>query len=153
MKFTQFAKNPKKTWELLNELTSKSKYKNNSDIPFIISNDNKIDTPQDIAAELNSFFVTAVQFIADSVPVTNTSPDYFLPDPVTAIPDFDLGNISPTHVEIIKSLQSKSSLDIDGISLKLLKFIGPAICSPLAHIFNLSFESGIFPTKLKKKIK
>ncbi len=45
MKFAQFAKNPKKTWELLNELTSKSKYKNNSDFPFIISNDNKIDTP------------------------------------------------------------------------------------------------------------
>ncbi len=27
MKFAQFAKNPKKTWELLNELTSKSKSK------------------------------------------------------------------------------------------------------------------------------
>jgi hypothetical protein len=34
MKFSQFAKNPKKMWELLNELTSKNKSKSNSNIPF-----------------------------------------------------------------------------------------------------------------------
>jgi hypothetical protein len=40
-------------------------------------------------------------------------------------------------------------LDINGISLKLLKFINTAISIPLAHIFNLSFVNGIFPRKLK----
>jgi hypothetical protein len=150
MKFSQFAKNPKKTWELLNELTSKNKSKSNSNIPFIISNGNKIDSPQEIATEFNSFFVNAGQSIVNSVPATDTSPESFLPNPDTETPEFDLGNISPTHIlDIIKSFQNKSSLDIDGISLKLLKFICPTICTPLAHIFNLSFVSGIFPTKLK----
>jgi hypothetical protein len=142
--------NPKKPWELLNELTSKNKSKSNSNIPFIISNGNKIDTPQEIATEFNSFFVNAGQSIVNSVPATDTSPESFLPNPDSETPEFDLGNISPTHIlDIIKSFQNKSSLDIDGISLKLLKFIGPTICTPLAHIFNLSFMSGIFPTKLK----
>jgi hypothetical protein len=40
-------------------------------------------------------------------------------------------------------------LDINGISLKLLKFINSEISTLLAHIFNLSFANGIFPQKLK----
>ncbi len=51
--------------------------------------------------------------------------------------------------DIIKSFPNKQSLDIDGISLKLLKFVRNEVSIPLAHIFNLSFESGIFPSKLK----
>jgi hypothetical protein len=51
--------------------------------------------------------------------------------------------------DIIKSFPNKQSLDIDGISLKLLKFVCNEVCIPLAHIFNLSFEAGIFPSKLK----
>jgi hypothetical protein len=65
-------------------------------------------------------------------------------------PDFELGNINTTHVsDIIKSFPNKQSLDINGISLKLLKFVNVAISIPLAHIFNLSFTNGIFPQKLK----
>jgi hypothetical protein len=94
-------------------------------------------------------YVHMYHSIAMCVPATDISPESFLPNLDTETPEFDLGNISPTHIlDIIKSFQNKSSLDIDGISLKLLKFIGPTICTPLAHIFNLSFVSGIFPTKL-----
>ena len=54
------------------------------------------------------------------------------------------------HVlDIIKSFESKSSLDIDGISLKLVKFVAHEISRPLAHIFNLSLQNGIFPENLK----
>jgi hypothetical protein len=41
-------------------------------------------------------------------------------------------------------------MDSDGISSKLLKSIKNEICTPLAHIFNLSVNQGIFPKKLKK---
>ena len=37
----------------------------------------------------------------------------------------------------------------DGISLKLLKFLSPALVKSLTLIINLSLVTGIFPTKLK----
>ena len=49
----------------------------------------------------------------------------------------------------ISNFKSKTSQDIDGISNKLLKAISNEICTPLAHIFNLSLNQGIFPSKLK----
>ena len=47
----------------------------------------------------------------------------------------------------VSSLASKSSSGHDGISLKLLKFLSPALFKTL--IINQSLVTGIFPTKLK----
>jgi hypothetical protein len=33
--------------------------------------------------------------------------------------------------------------------MKLIKFVAYEICVPLAHIFQLSIETGIFPDKFK----
>jgi hypothetical protein len=49
----------------------------------------------------------------------------------------------------IKSLVSKNSTDLDGISSKLLKAISYEIERPLARIFSLSLASGTFPEALK----
>jgi hypothetical protein len=46
-------------------------------------------------------------------------------------------------------LVSKSSTDLDGISIKLLKAVRAEIESPLAHAFNLSLTTGEFPQRLK----
>jgi len=35
------------------------------------------------------------------------------------------------------------------IGPKLLKVVAPVILSPLLHIFNLSFSTGVFPDRLK----
>ena len=51
--------------------------------------------------------------------------------------------------DIIKSFDSKTSCDLDGISLKLLKVIAVSISLPLAHIFNISLDKVKFPEKLK----
>ena len=40
-------------------------------------------------------------------------------------------------------------MDLDGISLSLLKVVASEISPPLGHIFNLSLETGTFPEKLK----
>ena len=66
------------------------------------------------------------------------------------IQELDLGTTNQVHVcDIIKSLQPKNSMDIDGISTKLLKFLAIELSWPLAHIFNLSLTTGIFPDRLK----
>ncbi len=149
-KFTQFAKNPKKVWEILNEITGSKSNVKTKDIPTINAKGTTYNSPPDIANEFNSFFVKAGQNISEKVPPTTRTPEWFLNPPPTPVPDFDIGSTSALHVsDIIKSFPNKSSLDIDGLSLKLSKFVRNEISTPLAHIIDLSFTTGVFPTKLK----
>ena len=47
-------------------------------------------------------------------------------------------------------MEPKTSVDIDGISSKILKQkICTEIAKPLSHIFTLSLQNGTFPSKLK----
>ena len=46
-------------------------------------------------------------------------------------------------------MDSKSSTDSNGISIKLLKNIKYQISEPLSHLFSLSVSTGVFPSKLK----
>ena len=149
-KFNQTSKDPKKTWELLNEITGNKPKNKNSPIPLINSNGRILTSPSEIAGEFNAFFVRAGQNISDNVPPSSRTPDSYLTARDDNAPTFELGNTSEIHViDIIKSFSNKSSLDIDGVSLKLLKFISVEISKPLAHIFDLSFNNGIFPNRLK----
>jgi hypothetical protein len=57
-----------------------------------------------------------------------------------------LQNTTPEHIKkIIKNLQPKMSNDAEGVSTKMVKFIGNEIAIPLSHIFNLSLRTGVFP--------
>lgn len=61
--------------------------------------------------------------------------------------------MSPTDnnevLSLIQKLNPNSSPGLDSIDNKILKAIGPEIAEPLAAIFNLSIESGIFPKAWK----
>jgi hypothetical protein len=50
-------------------------------------------------------------------------------------------------------LKSKNSHGYDEISVNILKFSSPYISSPLCHICNKIFSSGIFPERLNAGIK
>ncbi len=66
----------------------------------------------------------------------------------------DLRTVNQAHIyDIIKSLKSKGSLDIDIISTNLLKAVQIEIGHPLAHIFKRSLDTGVFPNKLKRSRK
>jgi len=109
-----------------------------------------ITDPGQIAENFNDFFSKIGTEIADSISETKSKPEDFMPT-YQNLPDLELGEIHQTLVkDIIKSFESKGSLDSDGISTKLLKAISNEICIPLAHIFNLSILNGEFPNKLKK---
>ena len=88
--------------------------------------------------------------ISNSIPPVQAQPE----DSVNYgrdIPDLRLGNTTPKHIiKTIKKFKIKQSCDIQGVSNKMVKFIGPEIAAPLSHIFNLSLRSGVFPNKLKQ---
>jgi hypothetical protein len=139
--------NSRKTWELLKEATNLTK--SNNKIEKIKVNDVPTDNPTDMANAFNEFFSSIGTDISNSVPHTNTDPLSYI-DTNDDLNLLDLGNTSPTHVcDIIKSMIPKNSMDLDGISTKLIKSIATEISVPLAYIFNLSLNTGIFPNKLK----
>jgi len=97
-----------------------------------------------------TFFVNIGTEIANSITPTDHKPEDFIPTYENLEP-LQLNDIHPTLIcDIIKSFQSKGSLDSDGISTKLLKAIKNEISTPIAHIFNLSVQQGKFPGKVKK---
>ena len=51
--------------------------------------------------------------------------------------------------KVIKSLDSKKSSDIYGMSEKLLKILSPTISETLSNIFNESFALRVFPDHIK----
>lgn len=48
------------------------------------------------------------------------------------------------------NLKNSKSLDINNMQIKPVKYVLPVIVPVLTHIFNLVFESGIFPNEMKK---
>jgi hypothetical protein len=66
------------------------------------------------------------------------------------VPNFIINNTGPSHViDVIKSMQSKSSVDCNNISMDIIKFVSYEISVPLSHIFRQSIETGIFPNRFK----
>jgi hypothetical protein len=144
--FKKFSKNPKRTWELINELSNGGKKQ--TPISKLDVNGKIIDKADEIADEFNNFFATAGKNVAESVPAVSKPPESYIPNLET--PDFVVGNEGPVHLtDILKSFPNKASLDSDSISLKLVKFVAIEISSPLSHIFNLSLDKGTFPARLK----
>ena len=65
------------------------------------------------------------------------------------IPLFNFSEIFPKHIETAVNKIKSSASGPDDISIVLIKKILPYILVPLAHIFNCSLETGIFPEQWK----
>jgi hypothetical protein len=140
-------KNPKRSWELLKEAANLNKSK--SSIDKIDKEGQILTDPLDIANEFNDFFTSVGVKIAESIEPTSVKPEDFMPL-LENVQNLDLGTTSQVHVcDIIKSLKTKNSCDTDGLSTKLLQKLATEISWPLAHIFRLSLNSGVFPARLK----
>jgi Reverse transcriptase (RNA-dependent DNA polymerase) len=140
-------KNPKKTWDILKELTGNSK--NNCNIEKISSAGVEITDSSEMANVFNKFFSGVGTKISNSVEATNANFNDYLNENPNTIP-LEFGQLSQAEfISIINKLESKSSTDINGISNKMLKFFKFELATPLLHLFNLSLRTGIFPDKLK----
>ena len=147
-KLKENVKNPAKTWETLSEIMGRKK--KSETIEKININGLPVSDPQKIATEFNSFFSRVGTEISNSVPPVDKKPEDYI-NYGREIPNLNLTNTTPEHViKTIGKLKPKNSCDVQGMSTKLVKFIGREISVPLAHIFNLSLSNGEFPTKLKQ---
>jgi hypothetical protein len=141
-------KNPKKTWEILNELTDKSK--SNVKIQKICSGGVDYTDSAGKGNVFNKFFSGIGEKISKSVEKGNKNFNDYLTEPAPNSIPIEFGEISQAEfITLIENLESKSSVDINGISNKLLKFLQFELAVPLVHLFNLSLNTGKFPKELK----
>ena len=118
----QNIKNPKKTWDILRELTTGKK--DQTPIEKIKIDGKVITDPTQIANEFNSFFTRVGHNIADGVEPTSREPLIISHPPQLPPPSLRLDNISQHQiVDVISAMDSKSSTDANGISIKLLKIL------------------------------
>lgn len=113
-----------------------------------------ISDPQEVANLLNNYFVT--MGVKTKVPATvlPATTNECLHKLKKAWPNGarTLGSPSITPSDITKILDSfrpKSSAGWDEVPMSLLKKCGAWIAAPLAHIINHSFDTGVFPAKMK----
>ena len=78
------AKNPKKTWDILRELTTGKK--DQTPIEKIKTNGTILTDPSKITNEFNTFFTRVGRNIADSVEPTSREPSDYIPLPDTPPP-------------------------------------------------------------------
>ena len=109
---------------------------------------NVTSDPNKMSNIFNDFYVNVADSITKSIPMTPKSPLDYLSNrtgnslfltPVTLMEVNDL----------ISILNPSKSVGPNSIPIKLLKIIGSSVSQFLALLVNQSFQSGIFPDKLK----
>ena len=108
------AKNPKKTWDILREITTGKPEQNL--IEKIVVNGETIYEHNKMAEEFNNFFTMAGKKVAESVEPIHKLPTEYIPDANPTLLKFE--NISEhTIVDIISEMESKSSMDAMGVNI------------------------------------
>jgi len=130
------------SWKLINS-NKNTKSKSNDYIELNV-NGKTISKYEEVVNSLNEYFVNIptkiLPRVQDKLEITsprNNASMYL--DPVLP---------SELH-KIFSNLSNKKSSGLDEISDAVLKKIGENLVTPLVHIINLSFQSGIFPDCLK----
>jgi hypothetical protein len=125
--FTESTKNPKKTWQLIGEALNTQK--THSKIEKIQTTEGVKATDKDIAEAFNKFFVGAGVDIANSLPPTRVQANDLLPQ--SSEHHLHFRAISQAEVvNTLRAMESKSSVDSEGISIKLLKNVALEISPP-----------------------
>ena len=141
------AKNdPKKTWKLINQHTSRSDNKC-SNINKVEVNGVEISDTCKIAEAFNTHFTEIGENRANKIPITDTDPiSYIKPTNST----FAFKTIDVIQVKnLIMKINVNKSSGLDDISNKLLKLAADIVSQSLTHIFDKSLCTGIYPNDWK----
>ena len=139
--------NPRKTWRTLNNLTGRGKSKLTN--PLTIKSDTKIiNDPDEAVNYMNNFFSNIGTNLNSSTKIPSHNPSIFPPN--SHYGSFVLTEVTEEEViDAINGLKSNAAPGYDEITVSLLKITSAHIAAPLVNIFNSSFNSGIFPSRMK----
>ena len=139
------ANNSKNSWQAINELLNKKP--KSTQVTQLNVDDQVITGDRNIADCFNQYFSSIGCKLSESIQNINIEPMAFV-TPVES--SFHFSRISVQEVlSALNQLNLRKSPGLDAISVKLLKDTSDVIAQPLANIFNLSLQTGIFPDDWK----
>lgn len=153
-KFDNCDNNSKKIWSVINEITCQG---NNKDTSISLEFNGNIEiNPQSVANIFNEYFINIVDKLNLNVNVPNVFKNLEFKNIFKNKSNLQSMFIDPVTKEelgdVIRSLKNGTAPGIDGVSSALVKYIYPVINNVLLYIVNLSFETGVFPSKLKNAV-
>ena len=147
---SDFAKDSKKLWALINEVVGKKK-SSGSIIPYITINGIRTYTPSKIANEFAQFYSSLGQMLANKIQPSRENIQNYLNKIPMNTKSLVLNETNVKEIEsLIKKLPNKTSYGHDSISNVMLKQLSDSISFPLMIIFNQSITQGRFPDNMKK---
>ena len=147
-KFHDARNNSKTTWKTINEIMHNGRKQSTYPAAFK-HGDQETNNDNDIANAFNDFFVNLGPSLAEKITYKGSHNDFL---------NSNMNNHSifsyPVHEgELFKTatscLKPDKAAGYDELKPGIIKHIIPFITKPLTHICNLSFNSGVFPNKLK----
>ena len=134
--------NPRKTWNLINELCSRNTSKSSNILEIQVDN-RTISTSGDIADAFNEHFTN----IAQEVPAAKVNPEFYL---LYTDKPFSLKTpIFDVVFNLLRKIDEKKATSLDMIPIKLLKIAASIVAPSLTAIFTKSILTGIYLTEWK----
>ena len=145
----QHKSNIQGTWKILNSIIKKGKVKNV--YPNQFKKDNLIiHESKEIVNEFNNFFVNVGPTLASAIEEQRDADGLNERNIKSNPSSIFIRKVQESEiVEIVKQFKNKRSTDHNDIDMMLVKEIIYSIVTPFTYICNLSFLTGIFPSKMK----
>ena len=148
-KCTEFKRNTKKLWQMINRITKKTSNKATL-IEYLKVDTIKVHNAKDIATEFAKYFSTIGKNYANKINPSVTDIQSYIQNipnnPYTIY-------LNPTNTAevttLIHNLPNKTNKGYDDISNVMLKTLHLSIVGPLTTIFNKSLTEGCFPDLMK----
>jgi hypothetical protein len=138
----KYKNDQRKTWKLLNELTSK-KPNSHSTVTQLKHNDKQITSSTEIANTFNTFFTKIGETLASSIQEDSNNPESYLKSSNTTF------TLEPPSIEtvskLLEGLNERKAIGLDKIPNRLLKLSAAIIAPSLTSIYSKSIQTGIFP--------
>lgn len=136
----------KMMWQIIKEKTT-NKEKNASVV--LLKENNIVLSEKETANKFNSFFSSIGNNLANNF---TSSIDYHYISNNISTPEYSFFITPATELDVldcIRNLKVSPSSGFDCVSSKILKQVKNSVAAPLTFLINKSFETGIFPQKLK----
>ena len=144
--FNTAKRDPKNTWRLINEITSR-KTSVNSNVKAIKQEGVKLTNSADITNTFNNYFTTIGDNLANKIPCSDVNPIFYT-SPVNSA--FSFAEISLESVlKTLKSINPNKASGPDNIPNKVLKMAAEILSPSLSAIFNRCLAMEIYPDDWK----
>ena len=119
-----------------------------SNISHLLDNGTHVNDLVKMANLFDKYFVNVGSNIDKTIPRTKKSPADYLKDRISQ--SVFLAPVCPEEIQtILHSLNADKAIGPYSIPVFLLKILSGIISLPLSSIINHSFETGVFPDKMK----